>query len=115
MRPILPSASIREARRHTSGVENLKSKNSRKNREFSKKLVQELYKKIFKNQIYFQIMIYILLIIFILSQIVARSQSEQILLAFIFAIIFLGLAILQAEKIEKKEDKRKKYCYNFTK
>lgn len=60
-------------------------------------------------------MIYILPILFILSQIVARNTSEQILLTFIFTIIFLGFAISQVDKMQKKEDERKKYCYNFTK
>lgn len=54
-------------------------------------------------------------ILFILSQILARNSSEQILFAFIFAIFSLGFAIKLANKIQEKENIRKKYLYNFTK
>lgn len=48
-------------------------------------------------------------IFFIISQIIARNANEQIFLAFIFVFIFL----LKFIKNEERDEKRKKYMYNF--
>ncbi len=94
-------------------MEKLKSKNSRKNREFSKKLVQRLYKKILKNQIIFTNYDLLIANIIYFKPILGEKLKRTNPVRFYFYNFFLRNFSKICRKISKRNGKKEKILLQF--